>query len=140
MTRQGLGIAQGQGEGEDDNSSMASGQTLESSVHLGAGAGGEGGGHDDTGADGAASVVGEGGEDGEKKEEKHDHKPVATTLTTVMRETLRVKLGSLIHRKLSAILPDIFTLAGDLPRFDNIYYSFAFATYITPLMLSFGTD
>ena len=121
MTRQGLGIAQGQGEGEDDNSSMASGQTLESSVVVGAG--GEGGGHDEAGA-----AVGEGGEGGEKKEEKHDHKPVATTLTTVMRETLRVKLGSLIHRKLSAILPDIFTLAGDPTHLSS-------ATYINPSRL-----
>ena len=115
MTRQGLGMAQGQGlapgEGEDDNSSVASGQTLESLVLLGAG--GEGSDHVETGEAG----VGVGGVGGDKKEEKHDtHKPPAAAITTAMRETLRVKLGSLVHRKLSAILPDVFTLAGDPPR------------------------
>ena len=117
MTRQGLGMAQGQGlapgEGEDDNSSVASGQTLESSVLLGAG--GEGSDYVESGEAGVG--VGVGGVGGEKKEEKHDtHKPPAAAITAAMRETLRVKLGSLVHRKLSAILPDVFTLAGDPPR------------------------
>lgn len=91
---------------------------------------GEGGGNDETGV--GVEGQGQGGEgEGEKKEEKHDvHKPAV--ITASMRETLRVKLGSLVHRKLSAILPDIFTLAGDSPCSCDLYYPFETLDTLSP--------
>lgn len=83
----------GTGEGEGDDGSV---NATEEGATAFAVAGGDAGGED-----GALDAGG---------------LPKAPPLTAAKRETLRVRLGALVHRKLAAIMPDIQALAMGVPE------------------------